>query len=271
MRSFNVKFTIISLSLLLPVYLSAQEVSPSNSQPGVQQKAADQTTMISVQSLVDSKVFDHNNKEMGTIKNLMLDLRTGKLVRADIALRGGGLLGITGGEQRISVPWDQVSVKRHEGNLVVVMNQEAVETIRTEKTKQAADRTNQRQERSSAAKSAPTPATQPAASQSKPQAPASGKNQQVTASTDEIRKAEEALQAKGLNPGPIDGKIDSQTQEALREFQKQNNLPVTGSLDQQTAEKLGVKLGGGTGSSPQEQTGKETAPPESKTEGSQTK
>jgi sporulation protein YlmC with PRC-barrel domain len=227
--------------------------------------------MISVQSLIDSKVLDQDNKEMGTVKNLMLDLRTGKLVRADIALGRGGFLGIKAGEQRISVPWEQVSVKRHEGSLVVVMNQQAVETIRTDKTKQAAGRTNQQQERSSAAKSTPTPATQPPASQSKQQATAAGKNPQVTASTDEIRKAEEALQAKGLNPGPIDGKIDSQTQEALREFQKQNNLPVTGSLDEQTAEKLGVKLGGGNGSSAQEQAGKKTAPPENKTEGSQTK
>lgn len=85
----------------------------------------------------------------------------------------------------------------------------------------------------------------------------------ATASADEIKKAEEALKAQGLNPGPIDGKMDSQTEQALREFQKKNKLAVTGSLDQQTAEKLGVKLGGAKGS-PSQQPGKESSTPQTK-------
>jgi carboxyl-terminal processing protease len=68
---------------------------------------------------------------------------------------------------------------------------------------------------------------------------------------DDIKKAKEALKAKGLTPGPIDGILDGKTQQALRDFQKANKLPVTGDLDQQTAEKLGVTLGGEKGSSPQ--------------------
>lgn len=66
-------------------------------------------------------------------------------------------------------------------------------------------------------------------------------------SSEDIKKAKEALKAKGLNPGPIDGKMDSKTQQALREFQKANNLPVTGVLDQKTAEKLGITLSGQKG------------------------
>lgn len=196
--------------------------------------------MISAQSLINSKVFDRSNKEIGTIKNLMVDLESGELVRADIALHDGGFLGIRGGEQRISVPWDQVSVKRHEGKLVLVMNQEVVEQIRTGQSRQPADQANKNPEKAS------EPATQRSASRSGQQATPSGK-QQERVSADDIRKAEEALQAKGLNPGPVDGKLDNQTQNALREFQKQNNLPVTGSLDSQTAEKLGIKLGQGSG------------------------
>jgi peptidoglycan hydrolase-like protein with peptidoglycan-binding domain len=68
---------------------------------------------------------------------------------------------------------------------------------------------------------------------------------------DDIKKAKEALKAKGLNPGPIDGVLDGKTQQALRDFQKANKLAVTGDLDQQTAEKLGVRLSGEKGSSPQ--------------------
>jgi hypothetical protein len=66
---------------------------------------------------------------------------------------------------------------------------------------------------------------------------------QGTASAQDIKKAQEALKARGLNPG-TDGKMDAKTQQALRDFQKANNLPVTGVLDQRTAQQLGVTLEG---------------------------
>jgi peptidoglycan hydrolase-like protein with peptidoglycan-binding domain len=68
----------------------------------------------------------------------------------------------------------------------------------------------------------------------------------MVVSSDDIKKAKEALKAKGLNPGPIDGTLDTKTQQALRDFQKANKLPVTGVLDAQTAEKLGVSTGKGS-------------------------
>ena len=70
-----------------------------------------------------------------------------------------------------------------------------------------------------------------------------GENPQTSAATSEdIKKAQDALQARGLNPG-TEGRMDAQTQQALREFQMANNLPVTGDLDPKTAERLGVHLG----------------------------
>ena len=78
------------------------------------------------------------------------------------------------------------------------------------------------------------------------QQPRSGDNMVVSA--DHIKKAQEALKSKGLNPGS-DGKMDEKTQQALRDFQKVNNLPATGVLDEQTAAKLGVKLDSGKSSS----------------------
>lgn len=289
MRYMSGNFVVIGVSFLLPLYLYAQEISPAKTEPGAPERKADgseqQTrsqkelstqspemtkqsgqTMISVQSLINSKVLDQQNKEIGTVRSLMLDPETGRLVRADITLGAGGLLGITSGEQRLSVPWEQLSVKRQEEKLVLVMNQEVVEKIRTDQTKQAAKRNNneKQQERGQGASgakgagAAPERA-QPPASQSES---APGTSQQATSAGD-IKKAEEALKAKGLNPGPIDGKMDSETQEALREFQKQNKLAVTGSLDEQTAEKLGVKLAEGktpSGARP----GKESSMPQSK-------
>lgn len=36
--------------------------------------------------------------------------------------------------------------------------------------------------------------------------------------------------------------MDAQTQQALRDFQKANDLPATGVLDEKTANKLGVNI-----------------------------
>jgi peptidoglycan hydrolase-like protein with peptidoglycan-binding domain len=55
-----------------------------------------------------------------------------------------------------------------------------------------------------------------------------------------IKKVQETLRDKGYDPGPIDGVMGSQTREALRQYQKAENLPVTGHLDGGTAGKLGV-------------------------------
>jgi peptidoglycan hydrolase-like protein with peptidoglycan-binding domain len=83
-------------------------------------------------------------------------------------------------------------------------------------------------------------------------------------SADDIKKAKEALKAKGLNPGPMDGTLDSKTQQALREFQQANKLPVTGALDQQTAEKLGVTTGGSGQKSSTQQRGQDSSLPKAK-------
>ncbi len=71
------------------------------------------------------------------------------------------------------------------------------------------------------------------------QRPSTG-DQNMMVTSDDVRKAQDALRAKGLNPG-TDGTMDAKTQQALREFQAANNLPATGVLDDKTAQKLGVR------------------------------
>jgi hypothetical protein len=61
-----------------------------------------------------------------------------------------------------------------------------------------------------------------------------------TANADQVKQVQEALKAKGHDPGPIDGTMGAETQEALRAFQKSQDLPVTGQLDSDTIDKLGV-------------------------------
>jgi hypothetical protein len=84
------------------------------------------------------------------------------------------------------------------------------------------------------------------------EAPDAGSQREMVISSDDIKKAQEALKAKGKDPGAVSGRMHAKTQEALREFQKENDLPATGVLDKKTADKLGVTLKGDEGSKPQQ-------------------
>ena len=64
--------------------------------------------------------------------------------------------------------------------------------------------------------------------------------QQMVVSPQEVQRAQQALKARGYDPGATSGNLHAGTQDALRKFQKDNNLPVTGVLDSNTAAKLGV-------------------------------
>jgi peptidoglycan hydrolase-like protein with peptidoglycan-binding domain len=59
-------------------------------------------------------------------------------------------------------------------------------------------------------------------------------------SRDDIQKAQQALAEKGYNPGPIDGVMGHQTRQAIGQYQKAENLPVTNHLNDTTADRLGV-------------------------------
>jgi len=73
------------------------------------------------------------------------------------------------------------------------------------------------------------------------QPPDAGSSQQeMVISAEEIKRAQEALKAQGHDPGAVSGRMHAKTQEALREFQKANDLTPTGVLDKKTADKLGV-------------------------------
>jgi hypothetical protein len=69
-------------------------------------------------------------------------------------------------------------------------------------------------------------------------------------SKDQVKQIQEALKDKGQNPGEADGIMGPKTQQALRDFQKSQNLQVTGRVDEKTASALGVDVSpSGAGSS----------------------
>jgi peptidoglycan hydrolase-like protein with peptidoglycan-binding domain len=82
--------------------------------------------------------------------------------------------------------------------------------------------------------------------------PNDSSQQEMVISSEEIRRAQEALKGKGFDPGAISGRMHARTQQALREFQTANDLPATGVLDQKTADKLGIKLKGDKNSTSQQ-------------------
>jgi His-Xaa-Ser repeat protein HxsA len=54
-----------------------------------------------------------------------------------------------------------------------------------------------------------------------------------------VRQVQEALKAKGYNPGPIDGIMGAQTKAAMVKYQQDKGLPV-GSMDFETLKSLGI-------------------------------
>ncbi|HET9044869.1 MAG TPA: peptidoglycan-binding domain-containing protein, partial [Burkholderiales bacterium] len=62
-----------------------------------------------------------------------------------------------------------------------------------------------------------------------------------TQSSAAVREAQQALQQKGFDVGPIDGVMGPKTSAALREFQQAEGLKSSGRLDQQTLSALNVR------------------------------
>ena len=58
-----------------------------------------------------------------------------------------------------------------------------------------------------------------------------------------VSRAQDELKDEGYFAGRINGVAGKRTHEAIREYQRVNNLKVTGHLDQQTARSLGVARG----------------------------
>ena len=59
-------------------------------------------------------------------------------------------------------------------------------------------------------------------------------------SRSDMEMVQQALEAKGYNLGRSDGIADDNTRHAIRDFQKDRQLPMTGVVDERTAENLGL-------------------------------
>ena len=57
---------------------------------------------------------------------------------------------------------------------------------------------------------------------------------------DKVRRAQQALQTKGFDPGPIDGIVGPRTEDAIRNFQDRYGIKPSAKLDNQTLYALGA-------------------------------
>lgn len=63
------------------------------------------------------------------------------------------------------------------------------------------------------------------------------------ASTDKVRRVQEALSEEGHNVGANDGVLGARTSSALKEYQRNNNLTVSGKINEETLNHLGIDYG----------------------------
>ena len=57
---------------------------------------------------------------------------------------------------------------------------------------------------------------------------------------DAIRRLQQALSARGFDPGAVDGVLGRRTMEAVNAYQRSNGLPVDRYLNMETVRSLGV-------------------------------
>jgi peptidoglycan hydrolase-like protein with peptidoglycan-binding domain len=86
--------------------------------------------------------------------------------------------------------------------------------------------------------------SQPQASSSASGGSSSGASSQVSLASSTIEQIQRTLNEKGYDAGPVDGNWGSQTQSALKDFQKAQGMQASGQPDKQTLAALGVSKNG---------------------------
>ncbi len=71
----------------------------------------------------------------------------------------------------------------------------------------------------------------------------SGESRAMHPSRSQVRMLQRALNRNGLNAGPVDGIMGSQTRQALQKFQSGHGLNASGQLDRQTITALRSQRG----------------------------
>src|SRR5215813_7098399 len=107
--------------LALMIGRSLAWVSAEAPQPPA--KATERGIEIASDSLIGAKVRNPEGREIGSLKNLMIDPKQGKTNSVSMSI--GGFIGM--GEKTVLVPWDGVTVGRDGQRLVVTVPSSVLE------------------------------------------------------------------------------------------------------------------------------------------------
>jgi sporulation protein YlmC with PRC-barrel domain len=88
--------------------------------PGPDPRHGPGPEIMSAETLVGDDVYNHKNEKVGDIKQIMLDMRSGKVGYAVLAF--GGFLGM--GEKLFAVPWDALTLDTKNRRFVLNVDKE---------------------------------------------------------------------------------------------------------------------------------------------------
>ena len=80
-------------------------------------------TLVEADTVVGSPVRNTEGKDIGKVKQLLINLKDGKIAYAVVAR--AGILGL--GEKSIAIAWSDLKVGRDEGKVVLTTNREVLE------------------------------------------------------------------------------------------------------------------------------------------------
>jgi sporulation protein YlmC with PRC-barrel domain len=138
MKKRTVFLSLLVLSLVLVSGVSAQQQVPlepsksvnqsSQSTPPASSNQPDTLTalpgvLLSTETLLGSEVKSPQEQNVGELKQLMIDPRTGRVMYAVVSM--GGFLGM--GEKTVVVPWHAIEVARNGKSLVLNLSQQMLQ------------------------------------------------------------------------------------------------------------------------------------------------
>jgi len=235
------KFVVPAVAVAGILSLGGAPVWAQQSDRKSTQSSAAEDGMITAGALEGTKVLDKRNREIGSIDNLYIDPASGQVVRAGIEFNKETFDG-----KKYSVAWSDLQIKRQDGKLVVALDESVIDRVQnaaqTDTGSRRQETTGRQQQRENSSQ------------QQKQADRGSGvlgfggsdserDQQRVSASqlsSQQIRKIQQELNKEGFDAGQVDGKWNSETQSALRNFQESKGLRATGELDQRTIKELGL-------------------------------
>lgn len=91
--------------------------------PGPDQRCGPGPELMSAHSLRSEDVYNRNDEELGTVKEIMIDMRSGKVAYAVMSF--GGFLGM--GDKLFAVPWKALTLDTENKHFVLNIDKEQLE------------------------------------------------------------------------------------------------------------------------------------------------